>query len=113
MPARKTTRADAVRAAATQAIEATAGQAASSTQRRAQQLADELSQAAGRFRDTLDDLRPPTGDDLRLLHERVAKLEARIAKLEGTGRAAPTKRKPPAKRKPAAKRGGSPGSSKT
>ncbi|MEP6954804.1 MAG: hypothetical protein ABI950_12155 [Solirubrobacteraceae bacterium] len=103
MPARKNSRADAVRTAATQAIEATAGQAAASTQRRAQQLAGDLSQAAGRFRDTLDDLRPPTGDDLRLLHERVAKLEARIAKLEGSGRAAPAKRKAPAKRGGSAK----------
>jgi signal transduction histidine kinase len=98
--ARKNSRTDAVRAAATQAIEATAGQAAASTQRRAQRLAGDLSQAAGRVRDTLDDLRPPTGDNLRLLHERVAKLEARIAKLEGTGRAAPAKRRAPAKRKP-------------
>ena len=99
MPARKSTRADAVRAAASQAIEATAGQAASSTQRRAQQLADELATAANRFRDTLDDLRPVGGDELRLLHERVAKLEERVAKLEGKGRRAPAKAKTPAKGK--------------
>jgi hypothetical protein len=113
VPARKTTRADAVRAAATQAIEATAGQAAASTQRRAQRLAGDVAQAAGRVRDTLDELRPPTGDEVRLLHERVAKLESRIAKLEGTAPAAGAKRKAPAKRKPAAKRGGSTGSSKS
>ena len=102
MPARKTTRADAVRAAASQAIEATAGQAASSTQRRAQQLADDLTSAANRFRDVLEDMRPAGGDELKLLRERVAKLEERVAKLETKGRApakrAPAKRKAPAKR---------------
>lgn len=96
MPARKTTRAAAVRTAAAQAIDATAGQAASSTQRRAQQLADELAHAAGRVRDTLDDLRPAGGDELKLLHDRVATLEARVAQLEDK---ATTKRKAPAKRK--------------
>ena len=50
-------RGDAVRAAAAQAIEATAGQAGF-TRERAQQIADELVSAAGRFRETLEDLRP-------------------------------------------------------
>lgn len=103
MPARKQTRADAVRAAASQAIEATAGQAATSTTRRAQQLADDLSTAANRFRDALEDLRPAGGDELKLLRDRVAKLEERVAKLEAKGRKPPAKRKAPAKRGSTAK----------
>ena len=59
-------RGDAVRAAAAQAIEATAGQAGF-TRERAQQLADELLHAAGRFRETLEDLRPAGSDELAAL----------------------------------------------
>ena len=74
-------RGDAVRAAAAQAIEATAGQAGF-TRERAQQIADELVSAAGRFRETLEDLRPTGSDELAALRERVATLEARVQKLE-------------------------------
>jgi polyhydroxyalkanoate synthesis regulator phasin len=94
------TRGDAVRSAAAQAIEATAGQAGF-TRERAQQLADELVQAAGRFRETLEDLRPAGSDELRTLRERVAELEERVAKLESAPKRAPARRrttpaKPPA-----------------
>ena len=95
-------RGDAVRAAAAQAIEATAGQAGF-TRERAQQLADELVHAAGRFRETLEELRPVAADELATLRERVQALEARVAKLEKppAKRPAPRRRTTPAK--PAAK----------
>jgi polyhydroxyalkanoate synthesis regulator phasin len=89
-------RGDAVRSAAAQAIEATAGQAGL-TRERAQQLADDLVNAANRFRETLDDLRPAGHDELRSLRERVADLEARLAKLEAPKRAATRRRTTPAK----------------
>jgi polyhydroxyalkanoate synthesis regulator phasin len=85
-------RGDAVRSAAAQAIEATAGQAGF-TRERAQQLADELVHAAGRFRETLEDLRPPGADEIRALRERIASLEERIAKLEGAPKRAPARRR--------------------
>ena len=97
-------RGDAVRAAAAQAIEATAGQAGF-TRERAQQLADELVHAAGRFRETLEELRPAGSDELAALRKRVQALEARIETLEKARtttrrRTTPAKR-PPAKRPPA------------
>jgi polyhydroxyalkanoate synthesis regulator phasin len=92
-------RGDAVRAAAAQAIEATAGQAGV-TRERAQQIADELVSAAGRFRETLEDLRPAGSDELAALRERVAALEARVEKLEAA-RTTTRRRTTPAKRPPA------------
>jgi polyhydroxyalkanoate synthesis regulator phasin len=92
-------RGDAVRAAAAQAIEATAGQAGF-TRERAQQLADELVHAAGRFRETLEELRPAAADELGALRERVQALEARVEQLEAS-RTAPPRRTTPAKRPPA------------
>jgi polyhydroxyalkanoate synthesis regulator phasin len=89
-------RGDAVRAAAAQAIEATAGQAGF-TRERAQQLADELVHAAGRFRETLEELRPGGSDELNALRERVAVLEARVEKLEAA-RSTARRRTTPAKR---------------
>jgi polyhydroxyalkanoate synthesis regulator phasin len=95
--ARKPTRSDAVRSAAAQAIEA-AGQAGL-TRERAHALADELTHAAGRVRDALDDLRPAGADELRALREHVAELEERVGKLEKAlaKRPAPRRRTPPAK----------------
>ena len=92
-------RSDVVRSAAAQAIEATAGQAGL-TRERAQQLADELTSAANRFRETLDELRPAGHDELRTLRDRVAALEKRVATLEGAQtKAATTRRRTtPAKR---------------
>jgi polyhydroxyalkanoate synthesis regulator phasin len=92
-------RGDAVRAAAAQAIEATAGQAGF-TRERAQQIADELVSAAGRFRDTLEDLRPAGGEELAALRERVQALEARVETLE-KARTATRRRTTPAKQPPA------------
>jgi polyhydroxyalkanoate synthesis regulator phasin len=96
--AKQPSRGDAVRAAAAQAIEATAGQAGF-TRERAQQLADELVHAAGRFRETLEELRPAGSDELNALRERVAVLEARVEKLEAA-RPATRRRTTPAKRSP-------------
>ena len=88
-----------MRAAAAQAIEATAGQAGF-TRERAQQIADELVSAAGRVRETLEDLRPAGSDELAALRERVATLEARVQKLEAA-RTTTRRRTTPAKRPPA------------
>ena len=94
-------RGDAVRAAAAQAIEATAGQAGF-TRERAQQLADELAHVANRFRETLDELRPAPADELRILREQVAALEERVKKLEAAQPKRPTTRRrtTPVKRTP-------------
>src|SRR4051794_12901080 len=74
-------RADQVRAAVAQAFGATA-QGAGPVRERAQELADELVGAASRFREVLEELRPPTVDELSALRERIATLEARVAELE-------------------------------
>jgi polyhydroxyalkanoate synthesis regulator phasin len=99
-------RGDAVRAAAAQAIEATAGQAGF-TRERAQQLADELVHAAGRFRETLEELRPAGTDDVNALRERIAVLEARVEKLEAA-RTTTRRRTTPAKPRSTAKPPASP-----
>jgi polyhydroxyalkanoate synthesis regulator phasin len=77
-------RAEAVRSAAVQAFQSTAGQAGI-TRERAQDLADELAQAAGRLVGAFDELRPATADDVRSLREQVAALEQRVAALEAAG----------------------------
>jgi polyhydroxyalkanoate synthesis regulator phasin len=74
-------RADAVRTAAVQAFQATAGQAGI-TRERAQDLADELVSAAGRVIGALDELRPATTDDMRAVREQLSALEGRVAALE-------------------------------
>src|SRR5215211_2055337 len=80
-------RADAVRSAAVQAFQATAGQAGINRER-AQELADELVHAAGRVRGALDELRPATADELRSLRDDLRALERRVAVLEETAAAA-------------------------
>ena len=81
-------RSDAVRSAVDQAFQATAGQAASAASAtqgardRAQDLVDELAQAAGKVREALDDLRPATSDEIRDLRADLARLEKRVAALE-------------------------------
>ena len=58
--------------------------------------------AAGRFRETLEELRPVAADEVVALRERVQALEARVEQLEAA-RAAPRRRTAtPAKRPPAA-----------
>ena len=108
---RQPSRADAVRGAAVQAFQATAGQAGV-TRERAQELADELAQAAGRFVGALDELRPASADEIRSLREDLRALETRIAALEATlkgpSASAPARsaraKAPAAKRSAAAKR---------
>jgi polyhydroxyalkanoate synthesis regulator phasin len=97
---RPPSRADAVRGAAVQAFQATAGQAGV-TRERAQELADELASAAGRVMAALDELRPATADDLRSLRADLRDLDRRVAALEA---AAGTTAGPQAKR-PAARTG--------
>jgi polyhydroxyalkanoate synthesis regulator phasin len=99
---RQTSRADAVRGAAVQAFQATAGQAGV-TRERAQELADELAQAAGRFVGALDELRPASAEEIRSLREDLKALETRIAALE-TATAEPAKRTTAARKKPAARK---------
>lgn len=100
-------RADAVRSAVDQAFTTTAEQSVAAAEQgrdAAQDIVDQLAQAAGRVREVLDDLRPPTGDDVRSLKRSIDALERRIAALEqGAGKTKPAARKPAA-RKPAAKR---------
>jgi polyhydroxyalkanoate synthesis regulator phasin len=95
-------RADAVRAAVDQAFTATADRAGV-TQKRAQEIADELTHAVGRLRDALDDARPATATDLDALRAEIAALGERVGKLEAAAKPAPRRpsAKAPAARKPA------------
>jgi polyhydroxyalkanoate synthesis regulator phasin len=86
-------RADAVRSAAVQAFQATAGQAGL-TRERAQELADELVSAAGRVIGALDELRPASGDDIRSLRDDLRALEGRVAALEAAAARPARKTKP-------------------
>jgi polyhydroxyalkanoate synthesis regulator phasin len=104
-------RADQLRAAVEGAFSATAHGAAP-VQKRAQELADELvtvagrlrdalggeelAGAAGRVREALEDLRPPSPDELAALRAQVDALEARVAALEAA--AAKPRAKPKPKR---------------
>ena len=87
--AESNSRTEAVRKAVDQAFQATAGQAAtaaSATQGardRAQDLVDELAQAAGKVREALDDLRPAGAEEIRALRADLRALEERVAALEG------------------------------
>lgn len=83
--AEKNSRTEAVRSAVEQAFQTQAASAASATQGardRAQDLVDDLAQAAGRVREALDDLRPPTSEEIRGLRADLRALEQRVAKLE-------------------------------
>jgi polyhydroxyalkanoate synthesis regulator phasin len=113
---RKGTRADALRNAVDQTFQVAAGQA-QITRERAQELVDDLAQTAGRLRGALEDIRPPTGEDVRGVRDRLVALERRVAALEKSQKGAPRRAKPPARtarasaakaaRTAAAKRGGS------
>ena len=96
-------RGDAVRSAVGEAFQATAEQA-ETARGRAQDIVEEFTQAATRVRDALEELRPPSSDELKTLRDQVAALEKRVAALEkkpaAATRRAPAKRAP-AKRAPA------------
>jgi len=82
-------RADAVRAAVDQAFQAGQAQVTRErerAQRQAQGVFDELSHVVARARDTLDELRPSSGEELRDLRDDLRELERRVAALERQGR---------------------------
>ncbi|HEV7493887.1 hypothetical protein [Baekduia sp.] len=89
-------RAEQLRSAVEGAFGATA-QGAAPVQKRAQELADELVGAASRVRDALEELRPPSPEELDTLRAQVDALERRVAELEGAAAAKP---KPKPKPKP-------------
>jgi polyhydroxyalkanoate synthesis regulator phasin len=103
-PQEPKSRADQVRAAVEQAFEATT-QGTSPVRERAQELAEELVGAASRFREVIDELRPPTGDELGALRARIETLERRVADLEAekaAGTAKPRAARPAAAKAPRA-----------
>ena len=81
----RSSRTEAVRSAVEQAFQTQAATAANATQGardRAQDLADDVAEAAARVRGALDDLRPPTAQEIRALRDDLASLEQRVAALE-------------------------------
>ena len=85
----RNSRSEAVRSAVEQAFQTQAASAASATQGardRAQDLVDELAQAAGKVREALDDLRPAGADEIRSLRAELRALEERVAALERKGK---------------------------
>jgi len=88
MPDRKPSRTEAVRQAVDDAFSAAAGQA-QSTGRRAQDLVEDLARharAAGRVGKAIDDLRPPSVEEMRSLRREVQALKDRVAALEQAAR---------------------------
>ena len=77
----KQTRGDAVRQAVDEAFQAAAGQA-QFTRDRASDIVDELTGAAGRLRDALEEMRPPSAEDYTTLRDEVRALAERVARLE-------------------------------
>jgi polyhydroxyalkanoate synthesis regulator phasin len=103
-------RGDAVRSAVEQAFQASAEQA-ETARGRASDIVEEFAQAAGRVREVLEDIRPPTGDELKELRAAVARLEKRVKALEdkqskprASTRRSTTRTKKPAAGKPAARK---------
>jgi polyhydroxyalkanoate synthesis regulator phasin len=86
-------RAEQLRAAVEGAFGATA-QGAAPVQKRAQELADELVGAASRVRDVLEELRPPSPEELDALRAQVDALERRVAELESATAKSKPKSKP-------------------
>ena len=81
MADKKQTRGDAVRQAVDEAFQTAAGQA-QFTRDRASDIVDELTGAAGRLRDALEELRPPSAEDYNKLRDEVRVLAERVARLE-------------------------------
>lgn len=81
----RTSRTDAVRAAVDQAFHAGQAQVTRErerAQRQAEGVIGELAQIATRARETLEELRPSGGEDMRALREAVVALERRVTALE-------------------------------
>jgi polyhydroxyalkanoate synthesis regulator phasin len=91
MAQNRSSRGEAVRQAVDEAFQAAAGQA-QVTRDRAQDVVDELAGAAGRLRDVIEDLRPPTSDEIRELRAEVRSLAERVARLEQGQKRAPRAR---------------------
>jgi ABC-type transporter Mla subunit MlaD len=87
---RQPSRADQLRAAVEGAFGATA-QGAAPVQKRAAELADELVGAASKVREVLEELRPPSPDDLQALRDQVTALERRVEELEAGAAAKPSR----------------------
>lgn len=68
------------------------------TQLRVQEIAEELTSAASRLREALDDARPASASEVEELRREVAALAKRVGALERAGKA-----KPPSSRVPAAR----------
>lgn len=84
----RASRSDAVRTAVDQAFHAGQAQVTRErerAQRQAEGVISELAQIATRARETLDGLRPPSGEEMRALHEAVLSLERRVTALEREG----------------------------
>lgn len=85
----RASRADAVRAAVDQAFQAGQAQVTRErerAQRQAHGVFEELAHVAARARGTIDDLRPPSGEELRELRDDLRALEGRVAALERPGK---------------------------
>lgn len=95
-------RTDQVRSAVDQAFQQ-AADGAQLTRERAQEIADELAAAAGRVREALDELRPPTGDEIKTVLDRLDAIEGRLTALETKPAAAPRRRTTTAGRTSAAR----------
>ena len=81
----RASRTDAVRIAVDQAFHAGQAQVTRErerAQRQAEGVFSELAQIATRARETLDGLRPSSGEDMRALRETVLALERRVTALE-------------------------------
>jgi polyhydroxyalkanoate synthesis regulator phasin len=87
---KRPSRSDAVRSAVDQAFQSTGV-----PRDRAQDLVDELAQAAGRVREALEDLRPASSEEIKGLRSDLRALEKRVAALEKK----PKPRRPAAKKK--------------
>ena len=84
----RASRTDAVRTAVDQAFHAGQAQVTRErerAQRQAEGVIGELAQVATRARETLEELRPPSGEDMRALQEAVLALERRVTALERDG----------------------------
>ena len=84
----RASRADAVRTAVDQAFHAGQAQVTRErgrAQRQAEGVISDLAQIATRARETLDELRPSSGEDVRALREAVLALERRVTALEREG----------------------------
>jgi hypothetical protein len=91
-------RADAVRDAVDQAFKAQI------PRERISELLDELGSTAGRLRGAVDELRPATEAELKVVRAELKKLTARVAALEEK----PTPKPKPRRRAPAAKSSAAP-----